>query len=159
MDLIPRESTDQSGLSLPVLVRELKGVDWFELGTQLNVPQTELRIIYRQYYYDIIQCLTEMLNSWLRANPNASWAEIAVALKRSSQGDLATTLASKYCSSVNTEGKGKRRLEHVIGTYLIISLWHKSVMSINACSIGSSKYYMYMSCVTLECDIGYRIMF
>ena len=143
MDLIPRESTDQSGLSLPVLVRELKGVDWFELGTQLNVPQTELRIIYRQYYYDIIQCLTEMLNFWLRANPNASWAEIAVALKRSSQGDLATTLASKYCSSVNTEEKGKRRLEHVISTYLI-SLWHKSVMSINACSISSSKYYMYM---------------
>lgn len=108
MDLISRESTDQSVLKLPVLVRELKGVDWFELGIQLNVPQTELKIIKRQYYYDPIQCLIEMLNLWLHANPNASWAEIAVALKRSSQGDLATTLVSKYCTSVNTDKKGKR---------------------------------------------------
>lgn len=122
LDLISRESTHQRGLSLSVLVRELKEVDWFELGIQLNVPQCELRIIKRQYYYDVIRCLTEMLDLWLHANPNASWAEIAVALKHSSQGDLATTLASKYC----TDEKGKRWLQHSIGTYLM-SLWHRSV--------------------------------
>ena len=101
-----RKSTDRSSLSLPVLIRELKGVNWFDLGTQLNIPQPELKILSQQYS-DPMRCLTEMLNTWLDANPTPNWAEIVVALKCSSECDLATKLASKYCSRRDTDRKGK----------------------------------------------------
>ena len=103
---VSRKPTNRSSLSLPVLVRELKGVNWFDLGTQLKIPQTELKILSQQYS-DPTRCLTEMLNIWLDTYPNASWAEIAIALKYSSEYDLATNLASKYCSRTDIDRKGK----------------------------------------------------
>ena len=101
-----RESTDQNSMDLAVLVRELEGVNWFNLGIQLNVSKAKLNKISQQYS-DHMRCLTEMLSIWLDSNPNASWTEIAVALKYSSECELATNLVSKYSSRTYSDGRGK----------------------------------------------------
>ena len=93
-------------MDLAVLVRELDGVNWFNLGIQLNLSKAKLNKISQQYS-DPMRCLTEMLDIWLDTNPNANWAEIAAALKYSSECELATNLASKYCSRTYSDGRGK----------------------------------------------------
>ena len=58
----------QSGLNLSALVRELKGVKWFDLGIQLGICKAQLKFISQQHC-DQMRCLTEMLNVWLETNP------------------------------------------------------------------------------------------
>ena len=80
---------------------------WFDLGIQLGISKANLKLISQQHC-DQMRCLTETLNIWLETNPNANWAEIAVALKHSSEYDLATNLASKYCLRTDIDGKGTK---------------------------------------------------
>ena len=62
------------------LVYELRGVDWNELGIQLDVPKHVLNSISRDNPTEARK-LSEVLQYWLN-NGEASWKVIIKALKR-----------------------------------------------------------------------------
>ena len=79
------------------LVVALRDVDWHQLGTQLDVPQKELRRIDKECP-EISRKLSEMLTYWME-NEEPSWEKIVEALERiGCHGNLISELYSKYCA-------------------------------------------------------------
>lgn len=66
-------------------VREFLGdveSKWYEIGLELKVSQELLDAIRNQWGDSLVQCLSEMLKSWLNSvNPQPTWEIIACALK------------------------------------------------------------------------------
>ena len=104
------------------LVFALKGVDWHKLGTQLNVPQEELKRIDKECH-EISRKLNEMLDYWKKNEEEPSWEKIIEALERiGCHTNLITELEYKYCASdqpvfssvVSIDGKCKhvKRVPH-----------------------------------------------
>ena len=58
----------------------LRKVDWHQLGTQLNIPQEELKRI-NEECHDIDRKMTAMLDYWIN-NKKISWKKILNALER-----------------------------------------------------------------------------
>ena len=87
------------------LVFELKGVDWYDLGIQLNVPASDLKSIGRENPTEAMR-LAEVLSYWLN-NEAASWENIVEALERiGGHGNIITTVQSKYLKlPMNPGGK------------------------------------------------------
>ena len=80
------------------LVYELKGVDWHELGIQLEVPAHTLTKIGREHHTEARK-LSEVLQYWLN-NGETSWNRIVEALKRiEGHGNIIKTIESEYILS------------------------------------------------------------
>ena len=80
------------------LVYELKGVDWHELGVQLDVPTHTLKNIGKENPSEARK-LSEVLQYWLN-NGEASWRGMVEALKRiDGHGNIIKTIESKYIPS------------------------------------------------------------
>ena len=76
------------------LVVALRGVNWHELGTQLHVPQEELKKIDEECH-DTPRKLNATLAYWLN-NEEASWEKIIEALERIGRhGNLVDDLRSR----------------------------------------------------------------
>ena len=83
------------------LVYELRGVDWNELGVQLDVPNYILRNIGIDNITEYRK-LSEVLNYWLN-NKDVNWKVIVEALSRiGKHGLIITTIESKYIPSTRT---------------------------------------------------------
>ena len=82
------------------LVYELKEVDWYQLGIQLNVPSHILTNIKRENTGNESRKLSEVLQYWLKNEPAASWKKIIQALQRiGGHGNIITSIQSKYYTS------------------------------------------------------------
>ena len=74
---------------------ELKTVDWYEVGIQLNVPAQQLKTIRRENSTESMK-MAEILQYWLD-NETATWEKIIVALERiGGYGNIVASLRSKY---------------------------------------------------------------
>ena len=74
---------------------ELKTVDWYELGIQLNVPAHQLKAIRRENPTEPMK-MAEVLQYWLD-NETATWEKIIEALQRiGGHGNVVASLQSKY---------------------------------------------------------------
>ena len=74
---------------------ELKQVEWYELGIQLNVPAHQLRAIRRENPAESMR-MAEVLQYWLD-NETATWQKIIEALERiGNYGNTVSSLRSKY---------------------------------------------------------------
>ena len=81
------------------LVYELKGVDWNQLGIQLNVPTHILTNIDRDNPGNESGKLSTVLQYWVD-NETASWDKIVEALQRiGGHGNIITNIQSKYMIS------------------------------------------------------------
>ena len=71
--------------------------DWHELGILLNVDYNTLEEISSSKREEPSACKSAMLNAWLKGNANASWRQLADALK--DMGDLRSSQAveDEYC--------------------------------------------------------------
>ena len=77
------------------LVIELKTVDWYELGIQLNVPADQLGTIERENPTESRK-MAKVLQYWLN-NETATWAKVINALERiGGYGNIVATLRSNY---------------------------------------------------------------
>ena len=74
---------------------ELKTVDWYEVGIQLNVPAHQLKTIKRENSTESMR-MAEILQYWLD-NETATWEKIIDALERiGDYGNIVASLRSKY---------------------------------------------------------------
>jgi hypothetical protein len=91
--------------SLLILLKEELAPKWYDFGLVVGVPQ-ELMDSYSGYPSD--QCLTEVLDYWLRHHMDAGkmkWMDVANALKAVELNQLAEK-AQQLSSSVQTEFNG-----------------------------------------------------
>ena len=74
---------------------ELKQVEWYELGIQLDVPAHLLKAIERENPTESRR-MADMLQYWL-GNETATWQKIIEALERiGDYGNTVSSLRSKY---------------------------------------------------------------
>ena len=87
--------------------------EWMDLGLQLGVDQTTLRVIERDHRDMTKRCFMEMLSEWLKMiDPLPSWETLLAALESPSvkRKDLASMVMNELGIPVETEnaqGKGK----------------------------------------------------
>lgn len=62
-------------------VTPLCAPDWKEMGTKLNIPYGELRIIEADNPRSVKECFIKMLNKWLDIDCTASWEKLLTAIK------------------------------------------------------------------------------
>jgi len=89
-------STDKT-LNLDSLLIQLQHINsrWYHLGDTLGVPTATLDEINTQCTAD--QCMTEMLDAWLRTHTShPTWKEVAGALRQMQQHQLANALDQVY---------------------------------------------------------------
>ena len=78
------------------LVIELKTVDWYDLGIQLNVPAHQLKIISRENPTESMK-MAEVLQYWLDNETAATWENVIEALERiSGYGNIVAAIRSNY---------------------------------------------------------------
>ena len=93
-----------AGLSKPTKAQLLKELyctvasEWIPIGTLLEISGGELNTIAEREHGDPRKCLMAMLSVWLhRANPPASWPDIADAVEFTGRPDIAQQIRQKYC--------------------------------------------------------------
>ena len=95
--------------SVPVyqLVREVKEVDWYQLGIFLGIKQYKLRELKQMYQHhgsDTIKA--EMFDLWLKGNLDASWEALVTALIEMGERVVAGRVSEKYCGKPYIPGEG-----------------------------------------------------
>ena len=86
-------------LKLKNLVIAVKDVSrWFNLGLHLDVPESKLKVIASQY--DIEDGKREMLSTWLKFDPQATWEKLACALTAIGENVVAANVRSQYVRAV-----------------------------------------------------------
>ena len=94
---------------MSLVLEELGSVaeKWFEIGTQLNVPQSQLRQ-FEQHHSNKAptRLLNEVIYYWIKNGENVSWECIITALKSDyiQERGLAEKLTKKFIQS-NGDGK------------------------------------------------------
>ena len=83
-------------LSARNLFSELEPVTkWFQLGINLGLQTHRLDKI-RQDYHETDQQMLQMLDVWLRREPNASWLDVVNALEEMEENTVAKNIRQKY---------------------------------------------------------------
>ena len=79
-----------------VLVEELTGVDYHQLGTYLGLSYEDLRTIERDYPLDDTRRRSGVLDLWMKRKTNPTWEKVIRALERMKEFTLAAELKQKY---------------------------------------------------------------
>ena len=110
-------SDDDASPQLCDLVLELKGVSWYKLGIQLQVPVDKLDKI-EDDHRDSDKRLSKVLQYWLDNEADPSWEKICDVLQRMGEhARLVRQLIVKYCPlntlhSVSNRQHHKRKWRH-----------------------------------------------
>ena len=80
------------------LVTELESiVDWYLLGTCLNLKVHQLKCIEENYNRDVTRCKIEVLSLWLDNPTTPTWEAVATAVGlMGTHGKVADTILHKY---------------------------------------------------------------
>ena len=83
---------------IATLCNELKNIsDWFTLGLSLGVPYHLLKEVRSNYAVEGLgACRRETLVLWLQRTPNASWRDLAGALRQMGVNAVAKRIEQKY---------------------------------------------------------------
>ena len=71
--------------------------DWHELGILLNVDYKTLEEISASKREKPSACKSAMLDAWLKGNANASWKQLADALKVMGSHTISQAVEKEYC--------------------------------------------------------------
>ena len=78
--------------------------DWHVLGVYLRIPKNKLDVIKAQHQSQgIDKCKLEVLEAWLRENPDASWKQLIDVLTLMDKNTLAALLEERYLQSIPME--------------------------------------------------------
>lgn len=61
---------------------ELKGVNWFSLGIQLDIEKCELDKMKSKHPHDENLCMIEVLDYWLKNTSDPTWHNLADAVEK-----------------------------------------------------------------------------
>ena len=97
------------------LVRELESiVDWYLLGTCLNLKVNRLKCIEENYSHDVTRCKIEVLSLWLDNPTTPTWEAVATAVGlMGTHGKVAVTIRHKYITSTFTTSNRGTDLLHM----------------------------------------------
>lgn len=74
-------------------------VDWETLGLYLDVEMSTIETIARdRNHRDPHLCKMDLLNHWLRNDPDPSWEKVAAALDEMERQGVAEKIRRTYCS-------------------------------------------------------------
>ena len=92
------------------LVTELELiVDWYLLGTCLNLKVHQLKCIEENYSHDVTRYKIEVLSLWLDNTTTTTWEAVAKAVGRMGTHDrVADTIRNKYITSTSTSTTSNR---------------------------------------------------
>ena len=87
-----------SHVSLLDLLEETKKVtDWYTLGLYLKMQSEDLKDIEQKYSSEgLKRYKIELFTLWTKRNPNASWAQIAMALEKCDENETAERIRERY---------------------------------------------------------------
>ena len=89
-------------LKLKNVVNAVKDVtNWKDLGLQLDLEESTLALIASQYGVSANDCRREMLSTWLKFDPKASWEKLACALTAIGENVVAANVRSQYAKVVS----------------------------------------------------------
>ena len=71
---------------------------WYELGVRLELEEGTLKTIKSNHPENAQRCLSEVLSTWLKAEPRATWHTLCAALRSETvdEKELASSLVAKY---------------------------------------------------------------
>ena len=84
------------------VVKELKDVDYHELGTHLGLSHGDLRAIELDYPLNTRR-RSEVLDLWMRRKTNPTWEKIIMALEEMKEFTLAAQLKQRYAGPAHKE--------------------------------------------------------
>ena len=91
-------------LTLKNLTIELTEVGkWYLLGIQLEVPDTKLDELEKNYPNDSDRCRTGAVKWWLRNHPKASWTVLVEALEAMKEFGVAKAIKMKYLTGMRSQ--------------------------------------------------------
>ena len=84
-------SNPSEGRSLRTIVDTVHSLTarWFNFGLALGLSSEALDQIEYNHPRDSLRCLTEVIRTWLRSNPQSSWRGLASALSSPSVNEFA----------------------------------------------------------------------
>ena len=75
--------------------------DWHSLGLKLGLTMSQLDEIHVTYHvYGVGRLKAQMFNVWLESSPNASWADLILALKNMNKHRVAGEVAARYSGNI-----------------------------------------------------------
>ena len=96
------QNLEQKPVKLNEAYEELVGIShkWHDLGLQLELRKGTLEVIESNHPKNAQRCLSEMLSTWLKVEPRATWHTLCAALCSRTVGEekLAGNLVAKYIS-------------------------------------------------------------
>ena len=94
--------------------------DWFNLGSELELPYAQLKIIEDSYKSDPTRCLRECLSLWLTSASahRRNWSMLTRALKKMNQSAVAEKI-SKTCKN-HTKITGGSLLKQTLQCLIMI---------------------------------------
>ena len=71
-------------------------IEWYDLGLQLGIDDTELDVIEKNNRGDLKACRRNMFRAWLRITPTPSYQQLVEALMAVGEGKEADLVCKKY---------------------------------------------------------------
>ena len=71
-------------------------IEWYDLGLQLGIDDTELDVIEKNNRGDLRACRRNMFRAWLRITPTPSYQQLVEALMAVGEGKEADLVCKKY---------------------------------------------------------------
>ena len=71
-------------------------IEWYDLGLQLGIDDTELDVIEKNNRGDLRACRRNMFRAWLRITHSPSYQQLVEALMAVGEGKEADLLCKKY---------------------------------------------------------------
>ena len=68
---------------------------WEEIGTELNIPSADIKIIERNKRGNVNLCTLDLIHHWLH-NDEATWEKLAQALENLNENMTAADIRKKY---------------------------------------------------------------
>ena len=70
---------------------------WYDLGLQLGVPDSTLRIIEKDCQNNCKDAIRKMIHEWLHLCSKPTWRTVALSLRTIHMDSLANDVERKYC--------------------------------------------------------------
>ena len=70
---------------------------WYDLGLQLCVPDSNLRIIEKDCHNNCQDAMRKMIQEWLQLCSNPTWRIVALSLRKIHMNSPAECVERKYC--------------------------------------------------------------
>ena len=71
-------------------------IEWYDLGLQLGIDDTELDVIEKNNRGDLKACRRNMFRAWLRITPSPSYQQLVEALMAVGEDKEADLVCKKY---------------------------------------------------------------